>query len=162
MNPDPVNPDPVNPDPVTPEPVETQQVYTVTFDANGGEGGWSKSMDYGATITAPTVTRTNYTFTGWQPAISETVPASNVTFTAQWKANGPVVTFNANKGTVTESERVVLKGKAIGTLPKPTRKGYKFKGWYIFVRASRPLRRTVRKTSKSARNSSGSLPNTDS
>ena len=53
--------------------------YTVTFDANGGSGGWSRGMDYGSAISAPTVTRTGYTFTGWSPAVAATVPAENVT-----------------------------------------------------------------------------------
>ena len=63
----------------------TVNSYTVTFDANGGEGGWSREMEYGTEISAPTVTREGYTFAGWQPALLGTVPASNVTFTAQWE-----------------------------------------------------------------------------
>ncbi|MBQ6341425.1 MAG: InlB B-repeat-containing protein [Kiritimatiellae bacterium] len=59
--------------------------YTVTFDANGGVGGWSSNMVYGAAITAPTVTREGYTFAGWQPVLLGTVPANDVTFTAQWE-----------------------------------------------------------------------------
>jgi len=39
------------------------------------------------------------------------------------------VAFNANGGSGGET-RSVAKGKAVGTLPKATRKGYKFKGWY--------------------------------
>ena len=59
--------------------------YAVTFDANGGEGGWSSNMVYGAAIAAPAVTREGYTFAGWQPALLGTVPANDVTFTAQWE-----------------------------------------------------------------------------
>ena len=58
--------------------------YTVTFDANGGDGGWSRSMDYGAALSAPTVTRPLCTFEGWTPAVAATVPAENVTYTARW------------------------------------------------------------------------------
>ena len=63
----------------------TANTYTVTFDANGGAGGWSSNMVYGAAIAAPAVTREGYTFAGWQPAPLETVPANDVTFTAQWE-----------------------------------------------------------------------------
>ena len=63
---------------------EITRQYMVRFDANGGSGGWSRTMDYGVTITAPTVTRTGYTFVGWLPAVPATVPASNVTYVAQW------------------------------------------------------------------------------
>ena len=67
----------------------TANKYTVAFDANGGTGGWSRSMDYGSAIAAPTVTRTGYNFAGWIPAVPETVPASNTTFTASWTAIPP-------------------------------------------------------------------------
>ena len=69
----------------------TVNQYTVTFEGNGGALGESAlpsvaaEQDYGSAIVAPTATRTGYTFTGWQPAVLETVPASNVTYTAQWK-----------------------------------------------------------------------------
>ena len=60
--------------------------YTVTFDANGGNGGTVVEQDYGTPIVAPTVARTGYTFTGWMPVVEATVPASNVTYTAQWQS----------------------------------------------------------------------------
>ena len=69
----------------------TVNSYAVTFDANGGEGGWSSNLVYGTAIVVPTVTRTGYNFTGWQPALLATVPARDVTFTAQWEAIEPVV-----------------------------------------------------------------------
>ena len=59
--------------------------YLVTFDANGGEGGTSATMDYGAEILAPIVMREGCTFEGWEPSVPATVPASNVTFAAKWK-----------------------------------------------------------------------------
>ena len=42
---------------------------------------------------------------------------------------GKKVTFNANGGTGGTS-RNVSSGKSIGTLPKPTKKGYRFIGWF--------------------------------
>ena len=70
--------------------------YVVTFNANGGVGGWVRSMNYGTTISAPTVTRTGYTFTGWSPAVPSTVPAGNVTYTAQWRVNQYTVKYDGN------------------------------------------------------------------
>ena len=67
----------------------TVKDYTVTFDANGGEGGWSSNMTYEAVIVAPTVARDGYTFEGWVPTPATTVPASNVTYTAVWAENEP-------------------------------------------------------------------------
>lgn len=40
------------------------------------------------------------------------------------------VKFNANGGTVSTTSRKVENGNAVGSLPKATRKGYTFKGWY--------------------------------
>ena len=40
------------------------------------------------------------------------------------------VTFNSNGGKVTTSSKKVTSGKTYGTLPTPTRSGYKFLGWY--------------------------------
>ena len=62
----------------------TADKYLVTFDAAGGEGGWSESMDYGAEIVAPTVTRNGFVFEGWTPEVAATVPAGDVTYTARW------------------------------------------------------------------------------
>jgi len=74
---------------VTLYPVWMVNKYMVTFDANGGVGGWSRSMDYGAEIVAPTVTCEGYTFMGWTPKVSATVPAGNTTYVAQWERNPP-------------------------------------------------------------------------
>ena len=49
--------------------------YTATFDSNGGTGGTSKTQNYGTSLSAPTVTRTGYTFIGWKPEVPTTMPA---------------------------------------------------------------------------------------
>ena len=59
--------------------------YTITFNANGGEGGWSKALEYGSSLEAPIVTRFGYTFSDWSPSVPSTVPASNTTYVAQWE-----------------------------------------------------------------------------
>ena len=111
--------------------------YTVKFDANGGEGGWSRSMDYGATITAPTVTRTGYTFTGWSSSVAGTVPVGGATYTAQWKMNQYKVTFNANGGEGGWA-RSLDYGAAISA-PTVTRTGYTFTGWSPTVSGTVPV-----------------------
>lgn len=40
------------------------------------------------------------------------------------------VTFNANGGTVSKKSLTIKVGAAVGSLPKPTRKGYVFAGWF--------------------------------
>ena len=64
---------------------------TVTFDANGGTGGWSRKLVRGTAIVAPTVTKEWCNFTGWSPAVAATVPANDVTYTAQWQRYGDTI-----------------------------------------------------------------------
>ena len=65
---------------------------------------------------------------------SSTIISKNgdtVVLVAQWKPNEYTVTFNANRGTTSESEREVIYGETYGgVFPTPTREGYIFEGWY--------------------------------
>ena len=67
-------------------PVWNTNKYTITFDTVGGSKVDSITQDYGSAITAPAdPTREGYTFMGWDKKIPETMPADNITITAQWK-----------------------------------------------------------------------------
>ena len=116
--------------------VEPVKVVTVTFNANGGVGGRTTTQECGTTLTAPTVTRDGYTFTDWTPAVAATVPASNVTYVAQWGINQYTVAFNANGG-VGGATTIQDYGTAI-TAPTVTRDGYTFTGWSPAVAATVP------------------------
>ena len=60
--------------------------YTVTFDTAGGTEIAPITQGYGTAITAPAApTREGYTFVGWDKSIPTTMPAENITITAQWK-----------------------------------------------------------------------------
>lgn len=110
--------------------------YQITFDANGGTGGWSESRQYGTALTLPTVTRTGYTFTGWSPAPPSVVPAANVAYTAQWQINDYRMTFNPNNGSETVSQ--LMPYNSALTAPVPTRPGYTFAEWMPAVPATVP------------------------
>ena len=103
--------------------------YTITFDTAGGSEVPSITQDYGTAITPPAApTRTGYTFAGWDKAIPSTMPAENITLTAQWQVNQYTITFKPENG----GQDIVIKqdyGTAITAPANPTKTGYTFAGW---------------------------------
>ena len=103
--------------------------YTITFDTAGGSEIAPIMQDYGTVITAPEApTREGYTFIGWDKEIPTTMPAENMTVTAQWEINQYTITFDTNGGSeiapITQDY-----GTAITAPADPTREGYTFIGW---------------------------------
>ena len=133
----------------------TINTYTVTYDGNGESSGSvpidaSSPYNYNATITvlgnSGTLSKTGYTFAGWNTAANGTgtsqvatstftLGAANVTLYAQWTADAPAsytVTYATNSsdgGTApantTGNGSVTLRTNS-GNL---TRSGYTFGGW---------------------------------
>ena len=103
--------------------------YTITFDTAGGSEIAPITQDYGTVITAPKApTREGYTFIGWDKEIPTTMPAENMTVTAQWEINRYTITFDTNGGSeiapITQDY-----GTTITAPADPTREGYTFIGW---------------------------------
>ena len=59
--------------------------YTITVKPENGKADITITQDYGTPITAPTLTREGYQFNGWDKAFPTTMPAEDLTVTAQWK-----------------------------------------------------------------------------
>ena len=118
-------------DPITVRFNSNWDQYTLTFDANGGTGGYSKRIDAGTPITAPTVVRDTYNFIGWNPSVPATMPESDLTCVAQWQRTQFTITFNKQGGTGGTDSTTATYGQAMPTITVPTRSGgYKFLGYY--------------------------------
>ena len=103
--------------------------YTLTFK-NGETVYKTITQDYGTAIAKPTdPTKTGYTFGGWDKTIPTTMPAGDMTIKAKWTANQYTVTFDSAGGSACESKTVTY-DQPYGTLPRPTKEGYTFTGWY--------------------------------
>ena len=110
---------------------------TVSFETNGGgtvtDRSYMSGEPYGS---LPTPTRPGYKFKGWYSDagltsnVSEAsmVSASVTALYAKW-AEFRTISFETNGGNDLSSQIYVI-GETYGTLPTPTRAGYKFSGWY--------------------------------
>ncbi|EHQ88486.1 InlB B-repeat-containing protein [Desulfosporosinus youngiae] len=126
---------------------DAPNTYTVTFV--GGTGATGTAPTQAATgangtfaLPANTFTKTGYTFAGWNDGMTTydagttyTMPANDVTFTAQWTADAPntyTVTFVGGTGATGTAPTQAATG-ANGTFALPantfTKTGYTFAGW---------------------------------
>ena len=103
--------------------------YTITVKPENGKADITITQDYGTPITAPTLTREGYQFNGWDKTFPTTMPAGDMTITAQWTLNRYTISYNLNNGTATGNpDSYTVESDAI-TLNTPTRPGYTFTGW---------------------------------
>ena len=125
-----------------PDPVVTQEVWTVTFDPNGGAGEMAaQTFTNGVeqALSPNAFTRAGYTFGGWATNEAGDVVytdgqsvaiATNTTLYASWVANTYVVAFDANGG---EGEMAVLTNTydLVSSLTSNafTKSGCAFAGW---------------------------------
>lgn len=113
----------------------------VSFDGNGGsvELNNKNIVKDGVYGTLPIGIREGYGFLGWftEPEGGEQVTSStkvekteNHTLYAHWQIASCTINFETNGGSVETDCITVSRGEKYGTLPKPTKKGYYFVGWY--------------------------------
>ena len=116
----------------------TANSYTIAFDTNGGSAIDPITQNYGTAIAAPAnPTREGYTFIGWDKAIPATMPAGDMTITAQWRINRYTVTFDTNGGSAVAPITQDY-GTAITAPADPTREGYTFIGWNKAIPTTMP------------------------
>ena len=111
--------------------------YTMTFKLENGEADVVKKQDYATELTAPAnPTRTGFTFKGWSAEVPATVPAEDLSFTAQWERNSYKLLFIVDGSTY--SEQTVPFESQIAMPENPAKEGYTFKGWTPEVPATMP------------------------
>ena len=122
---------------------KTPRTYTVTFkDGANGEVfvDETQQVEYGKNIPShDNPVRPGYNFTGWtsEPANYQpgtgTMPANNITFTAQWTEKGSVmISYVAKEGGSVDPSSETLNpdtGTAVGSTAAAGT-GYTFDGWY--------------------------------
>lgn len=120
--------------------------YNVAFNANGGTGTMNSqtfTYDQSANLTANTFKKSGYTFNGWntksdgsgtsyndKASVKNLATSGTVTLYAKWTANKYTVTFKPTGGTCDTTSKSVTYNSTYGDLPKPSRTGYTFKGWF--------------------------------
>ena len=121
----------------------TPNIYTVTFDAQGGTPpspsftSVTFGTEYGYLVWT---SRTGYTFDGWFTAPTGgsqvtdstilTIPSDHTLY-AHWTLDAHTVTFDAQGGvTPIPATKVVTVGLAYGALAATSRAGYTFAGWF--------------------------------
>ena len=115
----------------------TKETYTLTFTNLFGNTVADIPVTYGDTITVPEgLTRTGYTFAGWDPALEATIgdlgaDKATVSYAAKWDAKVINVTFDANNGTIegAATKDVPTTFDQPIVAPKAERDGYTFAGW---------------------------------
>ncbi|MCC8123777.1 MAG: DUF11 domain-containing protein, partial [Oscillospiraceae bacterium] len=146
--------DPDNPE--APETTDPMQSYTVTYDANGGTGGYTATQLNGSSHiilsqSGTGISRSGYTFLGWgnEPSSGVTytigdplVITGDITLYAQWRVNTSgggggsttyAVRYNANGGTGSYADTGLSAQTEYTVLSHSetgiSYSGYTFSGW---------------------------------
>jgi uncharacterized repeat protein (TIGR02543 family) len=123
----------------------TINVYTMSFESNGGSAVEATTVEHGDTVEAPEApTRTGYAFGGWytdeeltEPYVFTTVVTGNVTLYAKWTIIVYTMSFESNGGSAIEAA-TVEHGDTMEAPEAPTRTGYAFGGWYTDEELTEP------------------------
>lgn len=102
--------------------------------ASGVSANTTSSVAYGTGLTAPTVTKTGYDFTAWDPSVESTMPAAVTTYTATWTAKTTTITIDDNDdnhGSTTPGDVTATYGSALPSFTAAGgESGWKLRGYY--------------------------------
>ena len=131
-----------------------ENIYTVSYNANGGNGSMSDTLisQLGGSVPTNTFTRYGYTFMGWSTSMNGTVeyangatiyPDKDTTLYAVWQINSHKVTYDANGGTCNTSYIMHDYNSNVDLSVTATKAGYKFVGWSTNASSKMPLTELV-------------------
>ena len=110
--------------------------YTMTFVLDNGEEDIVMILECGSELVAPSgFQKTGFTFIGWDPEVPATVPACDMTFTAQWERHSYVLTWDVDG---VKTEVALAYGDPIIKPEDPVKDGYTFAGWTPEVAETMP------------------------
>ena len=118
----------------------TPNVYTATFDVNGGKplASETQNVTYDSPFVPAAAKRDGYTFVGWKDddgnvfkSLAQWKYDYPVTLTAQWSLNTYEIIYNLNGGTNNKNNPATytIESDTI-TLETPARTAYSFAGWF--------------------------------
>ena len=118
----------------------TPNVYTATFDVNGGKplASETQNVTYDTPFVPAAVKRDGYTFVGWKDddgnvfkSLAQWKYDYPVTLTAQWLLNTYEIIYNLNGGTNNKNNPATytIESDTV-TLVTPARTAYSFAGWF--------------------------------
>lgn len=103
--------------------------YTISFNTDGGNEIAPITQDYNTNVNFNQIpVKKGYTFTGWDKAVPDVMPAGNVVLTAKWNKDVYNISYNLNGGTADNPAKYEVDSSVI-TLQRPQRTGYTFTGW---------------------------------
>ena len=124
----------------------TAKTKSLARNGNGASSGSNVTLTYGQAATVSALSRTGYSFTGWNTKangsgtsyttslsvaqVNSIVLGSVSTFYAQWSANKNTVTLNKNGGTGGSNSVSATYDSAMPSATMPTRTGYTFNGYF--------------------------------
>lgn len=113
--------------------VETKKL---TLDANGGKFADGKDKNESehqpnadiSAFKAIVPTRDGYTFMGWEPELTSTMPETDLTVKAKWEVEKYTINFDTKGGSTVPSMEVTY-GQKVTAPADPTKTGYDFVEW---------------------------------
>lgn len=109
----------------------TKNVYTLTFDGNGGSAIGDLEIAFSDPITAPAnPTRTGFDFDGWSPPIPANMPNGDLTVVAQWIAKTHAVILDPQGGTATDASVTATYNELLPNADAPSKAFARLGGYW--------------------------------